>query len=562
MAKRRLVVVGNGMAGARAVENVLARGGADLFDITVFGDEPYGNYNRIMLSGILDGTKQEGDILLNPLAWYGQNGVRLHAGRRIDGIDRAAKFVAADDGSEHPYDILVLATGSRAFIPPFAGALGPDGTLKPGLFGYRTLDDCRDIAAGAARSSVAVTVGGGLLGLEVARSLMVLGCRSHIVHLSSHLLNVQLDAAGGAMLAQTMRDMGLHVHTGKATSEILGTERVEGLRFKDGTELVCDMAVVAAGVRPNAEIGLRAGLTVERAIVVNDHMQSVDDMSVYAVGECAQHRGRVYGLVAPAWDQARVFADHVTDRDRQAAYHGSRLSTKLKVMGVELASMGITDPVEEHDEVIQFSEPKRGTYKKLILRNNRIVGGILMGEISKAAYLMQCFDRNSPLPDDRAALLFDIGGLPPPADVGAMPGDTQVCNCGGVSKATIGGAVRSGCRDPGSVMAATRAGMGCGSCKVQVADLVQWFCAQSQPEPAPDPGIRMILEHGLAVTLQTDGTVSVTADGPRGCTPDLLARVAGLAVRLHAGKINLRADRIDLTDLPQQEIDGLRSAAG
>ena len=202
-------------------------------------------------------------------------------------------------------------------------------------------------------------------------------------------MEMQLDPTGGAILRSSMEAMGVNVHLQKLTTEVLGEDRVTGLAFKDGTTLDCDMVVVSAGIKPNAEIGLRCGLTVERAIVVDNHMRSVDDPNVYVVGECAQHRGRVYGLVAPLWEQAKVFADHITEHKPDAAYHGSKLATKLKVMGVELASMGITEPAEDRDEIIQFTEPKKGTYKKLIVRDGRLVGGILMGDISKAAYLMQ-----------------------------------------------------------------------------------------------------------------------------------------------------------------------------
>ena len=561
MAKRRLVVVGNGMAGARAIENVMARGGAALFDIVVFGDERHGNYNRMMLSSILDGSKTPADILLNPPDWYRDNCILFHAGRRVASIDRTAKVVTADDGSQERYDVLLIATGSRPFIPPIEGAHGADGTLKPGLFGYRTLDDCRNIAAAAAQARVAATIGGGLLGLEAARSLMGLGCESHIVHRASHLLDVQLDSIGGHLLEQTMVGLGLHVHTDKATSEILGQEKVEGLLFKDGSRLECDLVVVAAGIRPNAEIGLRAGLAVERAIVVNDHMQSVDDKSIYAVGECAQHRGLVYGLVAPLWDQAKVFADHVTDHDRTAAYHGSKLATKLKVMGVELASMGITEPVEPHDEVVQFTEFKRGTYKKLILRNGRLVGGILMGEISKAAYLMQAFDRNSPLPEDRSALLFDLGGLPPPVDVAAMPADMQVCNCGGVSKEAIGQAVASGCHDLEAVMERTRAGTGCGTCKDQVGDLVAWFGTQA-PEPSPDTAIPIVLDEGLTAHLHEDGRLSFGPDGTDGrCTPGLFRRIGELALRVEATGLSFAApNRIEVVGIREPHLQRIRHA--
>ena len=554
MAKRKLVVVGNGMAGARAVENVLARGGGDLFDIVVFGDEPYGNYNRILLSSILTGAQAADDILINPLDWYRDNGVLLHAGERIETIDRAAKRVRSAGGIEAVYDILLIATGSRAFIPPIKNAHDADGRLKPGLFGYRSLDDCRAIATYAAGCRKAVTIGGGLLGLEAARALMSLGCESHVVHLAPHLLEVQLDSTGGAFLRQTMEGLGIHVHTDAATTEVIGSDKVEGLVFKDGTRLDCDLVVVAAGIRPNAEIGLRAGLTIERAIVVNDHMQSVDDMSVYAVGECAQHRGRVYGLVAPLWDQARVFADHVTERDRNAAYHGSKLATKLKVMGVEVASMGITEPAESHDEVIQFADRTRGTYKKLIVRNDRLVGGILMGEISKAAYLMQAFDRGTPLPEERLALLFDFGMPVAAPSLDDMPGDTQVCNCNAVSKAAIGACVVAGRSDARAVMAETRAGMGCGSCKGQVEQLVAWFGErQSQPvdtgvAPAPaGPDARLRGE------IRGDGTLSFISDGEH-CTPAQLLRIAEVAMRFNVPSVRLAgADRVDLVGVAQQD---------
>ena len=224
-----------------------------------------------------------------------------------------------------------------------AGVNGADGKMKPGVFGFRTIDDCNGIVAQARQSRRAAVIGGGLLGLEAARGLINHGCEVHVVHLAGHLMEMQLDADGGAILKASMEAMGVNVHLRKQTTEILGDACVTGLAFKDGSTLDCDMVVIAAGIKPNAEIGLRCGLTVERAIVVDNHMRSVDDPDVYVVGECAQHRGRVYGLVAPLWEQAKVLADHITGRDPAAAYHGSKLATKLKVMGVELASMGITD---------------------------------------------------------------------------------------------------------------------------------------------------------------------------------------------------------------------------
>ncbi len=557
MAKRKLVVIGNGMAGARAVENVLARGGGETFDIVMFGDEPYGNYNRIMLSGILEGSKTLDDILINTPAWYAETGVKLHSGDRVVEIDRAAKLVRSGHGVAEPYDVLLIATGSKAFVPPFKGAFTADGGLKPGLFAYRTLDDCTGIAAYAKGARKAVTIGGGLLGLEAARALGGLGCESHVVHLAGHLLELQLDATGGGMLRRTMEGFGLHVHTGKATTDVLGEDRVIGLAFKDGTTIDCDMVVVAAGVRPNSEIGLRAGLTVERAIVVNDHMQSIDDRSVYAVGECAQHRGKVYGLVAPLWEQAKVFAEHVTGRDDQAAYQGSKLATKLKVSGVELASMGITEPRDEHDEVLQFAEPKRGTYKKLIVRDGRLVGGILMGEISKAAYLMQAFDRDSPLPEERLALLFDLGAAPQAVTVEDMPAEMQVCNCNGVSKGAIGACVAAGHHDLKAVMTATRAGMGCGSCKSQVDALTRYFLEQV---PAATPAAIVAeaspLDGYLQARILEDGTFSMVPDTADGhCTPAQLLRIAQVAVKYNVPSVKLMGhDRIDFVGLPQDDV--------
>ncbi len=487
MAKQKLVVVGNGMAGARAVEEVLALGGADLFDITMFGDEPYGNYNRILLSNVLSGIQDPDEIFMNPLAWYQENGITLHAGARVTQIDRNSRTVLAANGVKAKYDKLLIATGSRAFIPPMKGSTAADGTLRPGVFAFRSIDDCTGIERMAKQSKRAAVIGGGLLGLEAARGLMNHGCEVHVVHLGKHLMDAQLDSTGGAILATTMQKMGINIHLQKSTTEILGDDAaVTGLAFKDGTTLDCDMVVISAGIKPNAEIGHSAGLTVERAIVVDNHMRSVDDMNVYVVGECAQHRGKVYGLVAPLWEQAKVFAEQVTRHNLDAAYHGSKLSTKLKVMGVELASMGITEAMEERDETVQFTEAKRGIYKKLIVRDGRLVGGILMGDISKAAFLMQTFEKDSALPEERLGLLFDLGTPSQKVTLDEMPPDTQICNCNGVTKGAIGACVASGKRSGKAVMAATRAGMGCGSCKSLVNEVVDWFCGGASEE---DPSV-------------------------------------------------------------------------
>ena len=362
--KQNLVVIGNGMAGARAVEEILTRGGADLFNITMFGDEPYGNYNRILLSHVLDGSHDESDIFLNPLAWYTENHIILHAGVRAERIHRFAKKITGTDGKIEPYDKLIIATGSRPFLPPIDGIQHDTGAYRQGVFVFRTIDDCRGISNYASQTvKRAAVIGGGLLGLEAARGLQNFGLEVHVIQRGPWLMGQQLDSAAAAILKSNMEQMGIHVHLNKNTRAILGDESVTGLLFADGSTLPCEMVVISAGIKPNSEIGQQCGLTVERAIVVDNQMRSPDDPNIYAVGECVQHRGQVYGLVAPLWEQAKVLADHITGHNAEAAYHGSKVATKLKVMGIELASMGIIDPTEERDEIVQFTEPKKAPTK-------------------------------------------------------------------------------------------------------------------------------------------------------------------------------------------------------
>ena len=478
--RQRLVVIGNGMAGARTVEEILARGGGELFDITVFGDEPYGNYNRILLSGVLSGQSETSDIFINPLDWYTDNDIELRAGARVTHVDRAAHMVYADDGTCAPYDKLIVATGSRPFVPPIEGVMNGDGP-RPGIFVFRTIDDCNAIAHYAKGCSRAAVIGGGLLGLEAARGLLSHGVEVHVVEAGPHLMGQQLDAQGGRILARTLREMGIGVHCGAATTQVTGEERITGLTFADGGHLPCDMVVVAAGIRANAELAADCGLTVERAVVVDDQLRT-QDPDVYAVGECAQHRNQVYGLVAPLWEQAQVLADHITGTDVSAAYEGSKLATKLKVMGVELAVMGLKEPEHDEDEVLQFSEPHRGVYKTVILRDGRLVGATLLGDVSKVSYLTQAFDKGTPLPQDRLELLFDIGTPTAAVSVADMPDDTQICNCNGVNKGAIATCAVGGANSVGAVMKATRAGTGCGSCKDQVAEIVEWAAGDALVE--------------------------------------------------------------------------------
>ncbi|MGB3771873.1 MAG: nitrite reductase large subunit NirB [Rhodococcus sp. (in: high G+C Gram-positive bacteria)] len=472
-----LVVVGNGMAGARTVEEILARD-PDKFDVTMIGDEPYGNYNRIMLSHVLSGESsiEDDDLMLNPMSWYRQNDVTLHIGDRAVAIDRFAKNVTCESGRLVPYDTLVIATGSTTFFPNMDGLREPDGRLASGIFGFRTIEDTNGmLQMASSREGIrAVVIGGGLLGLEAAYGLRTQGIDVDVVHSPGHLMNQQLDERGGRVLRNKIEGLGVGVHTSKRTTAVLrdAEGRVRGVAFNDNTSLAADMIVVTAGIRPSVDLARRSGLVVERGIVVDDQMRCEDEGAIHAVGECCQHRGEVYGLVAPLWEQAGVLADVLTGANSDAAYHGSRLTTKLKVAGVDVAAMGVKGPERDTDEFVQFYEPRSGTYKSVVVRDNKLIGAMLLGDISKVSFLTQAFDEKVPLPDERISMLFDMGT--PSAETGAaeLSDDVQVCNCNGVTKGDIVACVHGGATTVTAVVAKTRAGKGCGSCKGLVADIV------------------------------------------------------------------------------------------
>jgi nitrite reductase (NADH) large subunit len=479
--RRKLVVVGNGMAGARFVEELIARGGRDAWDVTIFGDEPYGNYNRILLSSVLAGTHQPTDIFLNPLRWYEDNGVTLHPGLRVRGIDRRARVVHAGNGVMERYDALVLATGSVPFVPPLERLRLDDGAFRDGAFVFRTLDDTDAMVRYAGHSKKAAVIGGGLLGLEAARGLLAMGLEVHVVHLMKHLMEVQLDPAAGRMLERLLKGMGMHVHLSRATCGVIGEDRVQGLLFGDGLTLDCDMLVISAGIRPNVQLAVDAGIEVERGIVVGDDLATSDE-HVFALGECAQHRGMTYGLVAPLWEQARVLADRLAGRAPDALYVGSRVSTKLKVAGIELAVMGARDATAPDDEEVTYSEPARGVYKKLVVRGGKLAGAILLGDASSAPALLQAFDRDRPLSDDRSELLFPQTAHATPTSAADLPDDAQICNCNGVSKGAIVAAVKSGCRSLKTLCDRTRAGTGCGTCKRDVGAILEAVAGDAAAE--------------------------------------------------------------------------------
>ncbi|BBH69020.1 nitrite reductase [NAD(P)H] [Actinoplanes sp. OR16] len=490
---QRLVVIGNGMAGARTVEEILARNGD--FTVTMFGDEPYGNYNRIMLSNLLAGVETEDGIFLNDLGWYQENGITLNAGVKIEKIDKVAKIVHGSDGSRTPYDKLIIATGSYSWTPPMKNVHNPKRGYHQGVFAFRTLDDTRSMIRYARDHERAVVIGGGLLGLEAARGLQNHLSHVTLLHAMGHLMERQLDPKAGQMLQASVEGkLGIEVITNAMTSEILGKDRVTGVKLADGRVIDCDVVVIAAGIRPNTQVAADSDLPVERGIVVDDQMRVEGERDIYSVGECAQHRGSLYGLVAPLWDQAKVLADHITGHT-DVAYTGSKLHTKLKVAGIDVASMGLIAPEHDTDEVIVYNEPKKGVYKQLIIRDDVLVGAVLVGDNSKAASLIQAFDRGMALPEERAELLFDIGGPAGEVSPAEMPDDAQVCNCNGVSKGAICGVVNQGCKTVSGVMDATRAGKGCGTCKPLVQRIVEWAAGgEVEEDPAASwyvPGVPM-----------------------------------------------------------------------
>ena len=476
--RRKLVIIGNGMAGARMAEDIIAADPNHDFDIVMFGDEPYGNYNRILLSNVLNGSQEPQEIFLNPLAWYEENQITLHAGKRVTKIDRENKIVYADDVAEE-YDVLIFATGSRPFVPPI------QGTTLHGVFVFRTIDDCRNIAEYAKDCKSAIVIGGGLLGLEAAKGLMTHNVSVTVVEMGPWLMGVQLDEAGGKVLQQTIEKLGITALTSASTKELLGHTTVTGVKFADGREVAADMVVISAGIRPNKELAAEHGIVCDRAILVDDQLRT-SDTSIYGVGECVQHRGMVYGLVAPIWEQTKALAQLLTGKNPQARYTGSKLATKLKVMGVELASMGRISDVKPTDEVVTFAEPGRQVYWKAIVRDGKVSACCMLGDLGPADQLVDYFMNDTPAPSRRLELFFGSGTKAQGADfsLADMPDDKQICDCNGVSKKTICDAIRAGkCTVP-AVGKATRAGTGCGSCKTLVKGLIEAVNGEVKAEPS------------------------------------------------------------------------------
>jgi nitrite reductase [NAD(P)H] large subunit len=522
--QKRLVVIGNGMAGARVVEEILQRA-PQQFVITMFGAEPYGNYNRILLSNVLNGSQRMEEAFLNPLSWYKKNQITLHAGFKATLIDRDRRVVIGSplrstaapygvDGCdinaarvEEPYDAVIIATGSRPFVPPL------EGTTTAGTFLFRTIDDCELIAAYAKQCRKATVIGGGLLGLEAARGLLTHGVEVTVLEALPQLMAAQLDPEAGTMLQAAIERMGIRVLPNTTATHILGNGHVTGLRLKDGSVLETDMVVISTGIRPITEVAKDSGLTVERGIVCNDQLRT-NDPDIFAVGECVQHRGVIYGLVDPIWEQTKVVADVLTGKNPRATYHGSKLATKLKVMGVDLVSMGDPKQLPPEADVVVYREPSRGVYKRLVITNETLTSAILLGETDTAGVLTQMFMLETAVPRRRADLLFGTSTGAPILSVFDLPDQAQICNCNGVAKGKIKEAIQIGkCKSVTQVGVHTKAGTGCGSCKSLVMQLLEVYAGEMAEDPSEHyyvPGVPLTKPE-LIAAIKAKGLKSVSA---------------------------------------------------
>lgn len=479
---KRLVVVGNGMAGMRTVEELLKREEGQRYCITVFGAEPHANYNRIMLSSVLAGDKNLDEIVINSREWYAANGIRLIAGDAVTKIDREAKTVTSASGTEVSYDKLLIAIGSKPLAPPIPG-LG-----LPGVCAFRDIADVDKMLEAARTKKRAVVIGGGLLGLEAAWGLKRRGMSVALVHLMPTLMERQLDAAAGQLLQRDLDRRGIAFFTNAQTEEILGTAHAEGVQLADGRFIPADLVVLAIGIRPNIDLARDAGLRINRGIEVFDDMRT-SDPDIFAVGECVEHRGQVFGLVAPLWDQAKVCAAQLAG-DGSAVFATQVLSTSLKITGVDVFSAGALMAADEADDEITLRDDARGMYKKIVLREGRLVGAVLYGDVADGPWYLKTMREGRDVGALRDRLVFGrafvdaVVAVPAAPDYTAMPDDTQICGCNGVSKGTIVAAIREKkLTSLSEVRAHTKASASCGSCTCEVEGLLA-FAAGADAKPA------------------------------------------------------------------------------
>ncbi len=477
MKKSKLVMVGNGMAGVRTLEELL-KIAPDLYDITVFGAEPHPNYNRILLSPVLAGEQTLDEIVLNDWAWYTENGVTLHAGKTVTEVDRIKRIVRATDADgsviEAPYDRLIMATGSNPFMLPLPGK-----DLQ-GVLAYRDIADTQAMIDAATKYNHAVVIGGGLLGLEAANGLMKRGMTVSVVHVAPWLMERQLDDVAGKLLQQSLETRGMKFLIGAQTQELVGGDdgRVKAIRFKDGTQVLADLVVMAVGIRPNTALAESMRLHVNKGIVVSDTLQTVTDPRIYAVGECAAHRGIAYGLVAPLFEQGKVLATHLAEFGI-GRYTGSLTSTKLKVTGIDLFSAGNFTGGADTEEIV-MSDPSGGVYKKLVIQGDKLVGACLYGDTVDGSWYFKLLRDGRSVADIRDKLMFGESNI---GDVGhqgqskasAMADSDEVCGCNGVTK----GAICKAIKDKGlftleEVRKQTKASASCGSCTGLVEQILMF----------------------------------------------------------------------------------------
>ena len=462
-----LVVIGNGMAGCRAVEELLARA-PGRFRVTIFGAEPRVNYNRIMLSPVLAGEKAFDDIVINTQAWYDENGIELIAGDPVVAIDRAARTVRARSGRTVGYDKLLIATGSDPFIIPVPGR------DLPGVISFRDMDDVDHMLAAAARGGAAVVIGGGLLGLEAAHGLSLRGMKVTVLHIMPTLMERQLDEAAGWLLKTALEARGQTILTRADTAEIVGDGKVEGVRLKDGTLIPASLVVMAVGIRPSVALARDAGLAVGRGIQVDDHMVT-SDPDVLAVGECVEHDGQCYGLVAPLWEMCRALADGLVGQ--HTGYRGSVTSTKLKVSGIDVFSAGDFSGGDGAEDIV-LRDASRGIYKRVVVKEDRIVGAVLYGDTADGSWYFDLLRKGEDISAIRDALIFGQafahggGQANPSAAVAALSDDAEICGCNGVSKAKVVQSIVDGACSLDAVRSTCKASASCGSCTGLVESLL------------------------------------------------------------------------------------------
>ena len=499
MEKMKLVLVGNGMAGVRTLEELL-KIAPDLYDITIFGAEPHPNYNRILLSPVLAGEQTLEQIVLNDWAWYQEHGITVHAGCTVNEVNRARRTVHASgkDGQaiSVPYDRLILATGSNPFMLPIPGK-----DLQ-GVLAYRDIADTQAMIDAATQYRHAVVIGGGLLGLEAANGLMKRGMQVTVVHASEWLMERQLDPVAGQMLQKALQERGMQFLMQAQTQELLGNAdgRVCAIRFKDGSEIPADLVVMAVGIRPNTALAESMRLHVNRGIVVNDTMQTTTDARIYAVGECAAHRGTAYGLVAPLFEQGKVLANHLAEFGI-GRYLGSQTSTKLKVTGIDLFSAGDFMGGAGTEEIV-MSDPGAGQYKKLVLKDDKLVGACLYGNTVDGSWYFKLLREGRSVAELRASLMFGESNLGDGGHAGqnqaaAMPDEAEVCGCNGVTKGTICKAIKDkGLFTIDEVRKHTKASASCGSCTGLVEQILMATVGGAYAAASAAKPVCSCTEHG------------------------------------------------------------------